>query len=309
MDIISKWILMLFFIFIFYLSLVPASHAETPDRIVSLAPAITEILFAAGLGDRIAGVTSFCDYPEEAKTKPKIGGMSNPSLEAVFSLKPDIVIMTTDGNPKEFKQRLRDLNIKTHVFEALTLDELPDGIREIGSALDEKKRFDAVALGIEQAMNRFRTPSKQPAGKQNTLQTTGGQAEHPPNNRRASRTQRKKVLFIIWPEPLIVAGPKTAVDDAINLLGHINIAGHTNSRYPKYSIEEIMRQSPDIIFFGRGKGMEKISGRLLKRLSNVQAVRDGKVFYVSDSLYRLGPRAIKGIEELAGYLQEVNPKH
>ncbi len=75
-------------------------RAGTPERIISLAPNMTEMLFALGLGDRVVGVTSFCDYPPEARKKPKVGGMSNPSLEAVVSLKPDIVVMTTDGNYK-----------------------------------------------------------------------------------------------------------------------------------------------------------------------------------------------------------------
>ena len=74
------------------------------------------MLFALGLGDRIVGVTNFCDYPEEAKKKPKVGGMSNPSLEAVVSLKPDIVVLSVDGNPKEFEERLRSMKIRTYVF-------------------------------------------------------------------------------------------------------------------------------------------------------------------------------------------------
>jgi iron complex transport system substrate-binding protein len=241
---------------------------------------MTEILFAAGLGDKVIGVTNFCDYPEEAEKKPKIGGMSNPSLETVVSLKPDIVVMTTDGNPKEFQQRLSSMKIKTYVFEAVTLSELPAGIRKMGIALDAKERFDSLAAEMEQAINKYKDKGQGTRDK--------GQ---------------KKVLFIIWPEPLIAAGPQTAVDDAINLLGWSNIAGKAKGRYPKFSIEEIIRQSPDIIFFGRGKGMDEISGRLLKRLSSVPAVKNKKVFYVSDNLYRLGPRVIKGIEELEGYLQ------
>src|SRR3970040_554465 len=106
--------------------------AAPPQRIVSLAPSTTEILFALGLGDRIVGVTSFCDYPEEAQKKPKIGGMSNPSLEAVVTMKPDLVVMTTDGNPKEFEARLRSLKIRTYVFTARRLAELPQGIRDMG---------------------------------------------------------------------------------------------------------------------------------------------------------------------------------
>src|SRR3972149_8378310 len=123
--------------------------ASSPRRIVSLAPSTTEILFALGLGDRIVGVTSFCDYPEEAKTKPKIGGMSNPSLEAIVSLKPDLVVMTTDGNPKEVEERLRSLKIKTYVFRARMLHELPGGIRELGSAVGIENRADVLADDIE----------------------------------------------------------------------------------------------------------------------------------------------------------------
>lgn len=270
---------LLFFLVIFYFSLVTVSSAGAPKRIISLAPSITEILFAVGLEDKIVGVTNFCDYPEEAKEKPKIGGMSNPSLEAVVLLKPDIVIMTTDGNPKEFGQRLRSMKIRTYVFKSRGLSELQDGIRKMGIAIDEEDKFNALALSIEQALKRFR----------DKVQET---------------RDRKKVLFILWPEPLIVAGPRTAINDAINLLGGINIAEVAKSRYPKYSIEEIIRQSPDIIFFGKGKGMDKISSKLLKRISSVPAVKNKKVFYVSDNLYRLGPRVINGLEELAGYLNE-----
>lgn len=275
-----KIFVFIFSLITFHSSLVTVSHAEAPKRIISLAPSITEILFAVGLEDKIVGVTNFCDYPEEAKEKPKIGGMSNPSLEAVVLLKPDIVIMTTDGNPKEFGQRLRSMKIRTYVFKSRRLSELQDGIRKMGIALDEEDKFNHLALSIEQAINKFRT--------QNT----------------EYRIQRKKVIFILWPEPLIVAGPRTAINDAINLLGGINIAEVAKSRYPKYSIEEIIRQSPDIIFFGKGKGMDKISVKLLKRLSSVSAVKNKKVFYVSDNLYRLGPRVINGLEELAGYLDK-----
>ena len=179
-----------------------AESASPPKRIVSLAPSMTEILFALGLGDNIVGVTTFCDYPEEAKKKLKIGGMSNPSLEAVLSLKPDVVVMTTDGNPKEFEERLIALKIKTYVFEARTLIGLPDGIRSLADALGVKARGERLAKSIED-------------GVQKASRAT---------SRVHDRALIKKVLFIVWPEPLIVAGPGTAIDDAITLLGYDNIA-------------------------------------------------------------------------------------
>lgn len=259
--------------------LASAALAKSPERIISLAPSTTEILFAAGLGEKVVAVTTFCDYPEEAKRKPKIGGMSNPSLEAVISLKPDIVLMTTDGNPKEFEQRLRSMNIKTYVFKARTMSQLPDGIRDIGRALNEETSFNALASDIEKTLDNFK------ARKYGI---------------------RKKALFMIWPEPLIVAGPETAINDAINLLGAVNIAEDAGTQYPKYSIEEVVRRSPDIIFVGKGSGMnmQEAAGGLLKRLSYIPAVKNNKVFYVGDGLYRLGPRVIEGIEELENLLNK-----
>jgi iron complex transport system substrate-binding protein len=252
---------------------------EIPNRIVSLAPNITEILFAMDLSDRIAGVTNFCDYPEGAKKIPKIGGMSNPSLEAVVSLKPDIVVLTTDGNQKEFNERLHSLKIKTYVFKARRLSELPQGIRDMGTALGERENANALASEIEVTISKFK----------NMFQSK----------------QNNKILFIIWPEPLIVAGHGTAIDDAITLLGGKNIASKAKIPYPKYSIEEIIRQAPDVIFIGRGHAnIKEASKGLMKKISIVPAVRTGDVFYLSDSLYRLGPRVLKGIEEMAACLRQ-----
>jgi iron complex transport system substrate-binding protein len=258
-------------------------HAPPPKRIVSLAPSTTEILFALGLGDRVVGVTSFCDYPEEAKKKPKIGGMSNPSLEAILLLKPDIVVMTKDGNPREVEERLRSLKITTYVFTARRISELPRGIREMGKALQVKEKADRLAREMAASIKRLGVRS------QKSEVTKRGQ----------------KVLFIVWPEPLIVAGPGTAIDDAITLLGYDNIAARTRTTYPKYSIEEVIHQAPDVIFIGRGSGMDMqaVSQGLLQKMASVPAVRSNSVFFVGDGLYRLGPRVIKGIEELYECLQ------
>jgi iron complex transport system substrate-binding protein len=287
----AKAIFSFFLLAIFHVFLVTVIYAEVPHRIISLAPNITEILFAMGLGDNIVGVTSFCDYPEKAKKKPKVGGMSNPSLEAILSLNPDIVVMTTDGNPKEFEERLRSLKIKTFVFKARRLHELPDGIRDLGAALGARANADALAKEIETAINRF-IVEKQAININNPLPVT------------PRSSLKKKVLFIVWPEPLIVAGRGTAIDDAITLLGATNIASKTKVPYPKYSIEEIIHQAPDAIFIGKGHIlMEDVSRNLLKKIAMVPAVKNGTVFYVGDNLYRLGPMIIMGIEEMAECLK------
>ncbi len=275
------------YIFILFVAVAAAcpglSGAETtvpPKRIISLAPNVTEILFALGLEKNIVGVTSFCDYPEEVKKKPRIGGMSNPSLEAVVSLKPDVVVMTTDGNPRDFAERLRSLRIPIAVFTSRRISELPQGIRQIGTLLGVPERAEALAREIEGAL-----------GRKDAFD--GG------------NKKKGKVLFIVWPEPLIVAGPRTAMNDVINLLGYENIAEKAKSAYPKYSLEEVVRHPPDKIVIGKGSGMDMraVSRGVLARMTSAPAVKNGAVCYVGDNLYRLGPRIVPGIKELAACLR------
>lgn len=281
-----KFAVVLFFALItIHSSLITASCAETPKRIISLAPNVTEILFALGVDERIAAVSSFCDFPEEAKKKPKVGGMSNPSLEAVVSLKPDLVLFSIDGNPKSFEERLSSMKIRTFTLRSKRITELPQGVRQIGAAVGAAARAETLAQEMEKKLS--------------------GLMERERRYRDLHRTAKKqKVMFIIWPDPLIVAGPGSIADDALQVLGTENIAAKTGTTYPKYSIEEILRQAPDIIFIGKGTGMDKVADGLLKRLKSVPAVRSNRVFYVSDYLYRLGPRTIQGTEELAGHLEQ-----
>jgi iron complex transport system substrate-binding protein len=264
-----------------------------------------------GLEERIVGVTNFCDYPEDAKKKPKVGGMFNPSLEAIVSLRPDIVVMTTDGNVKEFQERLLSLSVKTYVFKARRLSEVPQGIRNMGSALGVKDKAEALAREIDKAFNRFKASSQEsnpPLPPFSKGGKGGFERGHGGINYSSLVTRhsllKKKVLFIIWPEPLIVAGSGTAIDDAITLLGCENIASKVNTPYPTYSVEEIIQRAPDVIFIGRGHvDMRDASKRILEKLSNIPAVKNGEVYYISDSIYRLGPRVVKGIDEMARCLK------
>jgi iron complex transport system substrate-binding protein len=123
--------------------------------------------------------------------------------------------------------------------------------------------------------------------------------------RIVDQASQKKVLFIVWPEPLIVAGPGTAINEAITLLGYRNIASQAAAAYPKYSMEEVMRQAPDVLVIGKGSGMDMVavSKGILKRLASIPAVQKDRVCYVGDGLYRLGPRVGRGIEELAECLK------
>src|SRR5208283_287769 len=255
-----------------------SASAGQPERIVSLAPNVTEILYAIGLGDKIVGVTNFCDYPAEARKKPKMGGLVNPSLEAILSARPDIVIMTTDGNPEGFEERLKKFGIKTYVLRERRLVGLPQEIVSLGRALGAGDKAESLAAEIRGQLDNIRAAAaKSQAGK--------------------------RVLFIIWPEPLIVAGPGTLIDDAISMLGWHNIASDAKSNYPTFSIEEVVRRSPDAIIIGMAANMESYSANLLKRLNMLEAVRKGRVCYVNDDLYRLGPRVVRGLRGMAAQVK------
>ena len=269
-----------YLIILLWISLSGIVFASPPGRIVSLAPSVTEILYDLGLGDQIIAVTTFCDYPPEALDKPKIGGYSNPSIESIVAMKPDLVVMIDDGNPIEIQDRLKKLDIKTYVFRAKRLKELPQGIRDLGTALGIRDRAFKRAARVENVIHKYERQAR----------------KSPP------RYFRKKAIFIIQPEPLIVAGPDTVIDDALKLLGLQNIASDATSPYPKYSIEEVIRQSPDVIFMGQGPMTKEISKGLIRRLGSLEAIKKERVYYTSESLYRLTPKVISGIEEIAGYL-------
>lgn len=248
-----------------------------PQRIISLAPSMTEILYATGLGNRVVAVSDYCDYPEGAKLKPKVGGLSNPSLEMIVSLKPDMVVMTTDGNPKWINDRLLKLGISTYVFQARKIADLPGEIRKMGAVLGTKAKSDRLAGKIEKTIARLKAGS---AGK-----GTG------------------KAVFIVQPDPLIVAADGNAIQDALEILGWTNIAAAAGKKYVKYSVEELIRQSPDVVLIGMGhRRMREDSRELLSKLKMLPAVRNGRVYYTSDALFRLSPRVIEGIEELSAIL-------
>jgi len=251
-----------------------------PQRIVSLAPAMTEIIFSLGLGEQVVGVTTVCDRPDEARSKTKIGGMANPSLEAIVALKPDIVVMTSDGNPKAVAERLRKLGIRTHVFTSRRLIEIPAGIREMGRDLGTLPAAERLAENIEKAI---RDVSRSPQGK-------------------ASRTvtgKERKTLFVIWPSPLIVAGPGTILDDAMKLSGLSNIAADGKVAYPRFSLEAVIERQPDLILIGKGHDdMKTLAKGFLQSISMLEAVKKGRVCFMDDALYRPGPRIPAGMAEL-----------
>lgn len=251
--------------------------SQPMTRIVSLSPTTTEMLYALGLGGQVVGVSTACDRPAEVRKITKIGGMANPSLEAILALKPDVVVMTREGNPKNIALRLAKLGKRTYVFESVRLSDLPSTIRGMGGALGARESADKLAKTIDDAIKSAATSSRRNA---------------PPAGRTA--------LFVVWPKPLIVAGPGTLIDDAMTRSGLVNIAADTKIPYPNFSVEAVIRRRPDLILVGAAHDpdMKRQSRELLKQLGLLDAASKGRVCYVGDALYRPGPRIAEGLAEI-----------
>ena len=263
-----------------------AANAAPPARIVSLAPSLTEIIYSLGLGRNVVGVTIFCDHPPEARRKPKVGGMANPSIEAVLALRPDVVVMTRDGNPREFADRLKRFHIRTVVFQATRLKELAPEVRRLGNALGADREGRNLAHGIESSIEGLAAP--RPAEPSRPLD------------------RKVRALFIVSPEPIIAVGSSTIIDDVMTLLGLENVAAVGSVPYPTLSLETVIRRNPEVIFIGAVPGMDEGHGTwILKRLADVDAVRKRRVYWVSDALYRPGPRIPSGMAEMSGFMKNL----
>ncbi len=254
--------------------------AEPAQRIVSLAPSMTEILFALGLGDKIVGVTDFCDYPEEAKRKPKVGGYVSPSLETIIALQPQLVVAMPDITNRPLRERLSQLGIQVLGHKVQNLEDIWSTIEAIAHVTGTQARARKLVEEMRQQVDRVR-------------ELTRG-------------APRVKVLFVFAYDPFVVAGGRTFFDELIRLAGGINVAGDSRVHYPKYSLEEILRRDPEVIFLpgkmGAGPDLlpAKDSAQPWQQWPSISAVRQGRIYEADDtSLIRPGPRIVQGLKVLA----------
>jgi iron complex transport system substrate-binding protein len=253
-------------------------RVRIPDRaarIVSLAPSITETVFVLGEGDRLVGVTDYCDYPPEATRKARVGGISTPSFEAILTLQPDLVLATSESNHPEHVQRLTALGLPVYVIRPIDFETVLDSIARIGEVLGRgdvgrarvaamRRDADAVARAVVGA-------------------------------------PRPRVLYVVWPNPLIAPGRGTLITELIERAGGESVTGAETLPYPRLSLETVVERRPDRIIVGRhGQGSVEDLLRGWERLAAVAAVREGRVYGVDgDLVHRPGPRMIEALRALA----------
>ncbi len=249
--------------------------AKAPVRIVSLAPSITEILFAIGSREQVVGVTEFCDYPVEAKQKPKVG-YSRPNLESILALQPDLVMAPRAFLRADLLAKLEQLKVPTFIVDPQSFEEIPIRIQTIGRILDRAASADTVAMAMRERIAGVRSKTESLA--------------------------RARVLYVLNSQPLITVGPGSFIHQAIGLAGGSNVAAHATVPYPHLNMESVLKEDPEIIVFpiGKAEGIPSGEQQLWQRWTSLSAIKQGRVHHIpSDLLNRPGPRIVEGLERLA----------
>lgn len=253
---------------------------QEPQRIISIAPSNTEILFALGLEDKIVGITNYCNFPEETKNIEKIGEMSPLNLEKIVSLKPDFILAYAGFQLQEIP-RLRELGLNTIVIEPLSLKETLKSIQMVATVCGIPEKGNTLVENLSQRVDKIKTEVS-----------------------KIEITKRPKVFIGGIYETIWTPGEGTLFNELISLAGGRNIAADF-SGWTKISQELIVKEDPDIIIIPTGAmnpGDElKIEENIYQRpgWSNLSAVKTQKIFIVNEDLFfRAGPRLVDGLERL-----------
>jgi iron complex transport system substrate-binding protein len=251
------------------------------SRIVSLTPAVTETLFAIGAGDQVVGVTEFCNYPQAASRKTKVGGFSGAtiSIEQIVALKPDLVILSAVMHAKVIPL-LDQVKIPCFAVEPVSFADVYRDIQTLGALTGHEKESRTVVA----------TMQKRIAAVQEIPATKGA----------------PRVFWELWDDPLMTAGGPTFISEAITLAGGTNVFADLTEQWPQVSFEELLIRKPDWILSGTDHRDRMKLEDILKRpgWTNVPAVKNGKIATIeSDLIYRGGPRLADAVEALAKILK------
>ena len=254
------------------------ADSPPPRRLVSLAPSVTEILFRLGLGDRLVGVTKFCNYPPETAEISQVGGFSNPSAEKIVSLAPDLVIAIPNVGNRDAVNTVQRLGIAVLVLEIRDLDGLFRSIREIGARTGDAGEAEALAGSLQAEISSLAA--------------------------RVVDLPKPSVLIAFSRDPFIIAGPGSFPGELIRIAGGVIPIEDSDNQYPRLGLEMILDIAPEVILMTAmdGEPDGNADAELLRSWNDwptVPAVAAGRVHTVDpDLILRPGPRVVEGIREL-----------
>ena len=251
-------------------------EVRLPQRIgsaVSLAPSATEMLFAAGAGDRIVGVTTYCNYPEAAKSIEKVGDTQTPNIERIIALKPDVVFVSTASQLETFMQTLEQQNIAVYVTDPKGIDGVTENLRVLGRLFGTEEQTDRLADELQnRAIHVYENVNGQP---------------------------RPKVFMQISKEPLFTIGSDAFLTDVIARAGGESVTKDVPSGFPKLSKETASAMNPDVIILSDSEDNREPNDVF----RGSPAVVNGRVYKINaDIISRPGPRLVDALEQIADFL-------
>ncbi|MEO6951293.1 MAG: cobalamin-binding protein [Polyangia bacterium] len=243
------------------------------QRVISLAPSSTEIIYALGAGDRVVGVDRYSDWPEAARKVTQVGTDMEPSLERMVTLHPDLVLVATTANAQRAVDNMAAVGLSVYVSRTDSLEQIFTDIEGIGRALE---RTDAATALVAALRARV---AKVPV-----------------------RAPPIPCAIVVWPAPLVVAGRGNHVDDLLRVAGCRNVVDDGSQPFPTYSTERLVKKAPEVVFVGtHATGAPSLDPLLA--LDSIPAVKNHRVHTIDgDLLFRPGPRVVEGIEALARLL-------
>ncbi|MCI5105516.1 MAG: cobalamin-binding protein [Pseudomonadales bacterium] len=252
---------------------------QAAERIISLAPSLTELLFAAGAGDKVIAVVEYSDYPKQARSLPRIGRHDLLDMERIVQLQPDLIVAWQSGNPRASIRRLQELGMTVYSAEPKSLDSIPSHIERLGILAGSS----AIA---DQASDNFR-------GSLAALRSD------------YSHKSPVRTFYQVWNLPLITAGGNELINDIISLCGGENIFAELSMVAPKVSTEAVITRNPQAIV---ASGMDIERPEWLDdwlRWPNLDAVSAGNLFFIPpDYLQRHTPRALEGARQMCQFLDQ-----
>ncbi|HYK94763.1 MAG TPA: helical backbone metal receptor [Candidatus Dormibacteraeota bacterium] len=255
--------------------------AQPPARIVSLSPAVTELLFALGVGDRLVGRTTWCDYPPAAHQIPSVGDGLNPNIEAVAARHPDLVVLYRSALNETAAAQLARLGIPAVVVQQDRLEDIARAARRLGHLTGTDRAGDSLASALEQLVAGSGLP----------------------------RRPRARVAFVVWDNPPVVIGAGSYLDELAGLVGAANVFHDIAAASATVGLETIVSRDPDLIVVLRDSATAEPPGFLRRpEWRAVRAVRQARIVYLTGSLFaRPGPRAAEAVAEFRRYLEEATP--
>lgn len=244
-----------------------------PERVISTAPNLTEVIFSIGAGELLVGRTQFCNYPPEVEQIQVIGDMLRINYEKIVELKPDLIFLTVEGNTKESYDKLKTLGLNVYVTNPRDLKGIIHSIKTISEILNKKQNGDSLIQQINFKLNEI----------------------------KKKNFDRKSAIFVVSLYPLIIAGRNTFINEILEMVNLFNIAPESISNYPVLSREEVIIKNPDFIILSESKNLsEEYLLKIFPEWKGLSAMKKNQIIFVEpDLFFRPGPRVIQAIEYLA----------